>query len=257
MRVAALLSLISLLCLGCNANADDIKLIPENVHECDVPCNRIAVIFFHGFTGSRETWTNSSTNFYWPIGLSNDPKLADKLDVYRIDYTSNVWSGPSFNDIGNAIALAIDPLMIKRRYSKVVLIGHSLGGIVAEAYMMHVKLRYGHQALARFPLLITLGTPFLGSSLASLAHLVDSNPQIRILVPIEENDFQQYVNQAWHDVGQKHLACEAFPDSQRAGLINYAAYEGVSTPGVGIVVNRASATEHATLADLPLSFSSR
>jgi pimeloyl-ACP methyl ester carboxylesterase len=234
--------------LPAHARADDAKLIPESVHPCDAPCARMAVIFFHGITGSRATWFNAPTQFYWPSALGEDPLLADKLDVYRVDYTSTTWSGPSFNDIGSSVALAIDPLMIQRRYSKVVLIGHSLGGIVAEAYMIHVKLRYGHQALSRFPILITLGTPFLGSSLASLAQLVATNPQLRILVPISQNDLQQYVNRAWTDVAGKHLACAQQRNSGVAGLINYAAYEGSPTPGIGIVVSQQSATLHATTA---------
>jgi pimeloyl-ACP methyl ester carboxylesterase len=227
------------------ARAEQVTLVPEIVHSCNLPCSRIAVIFFHGFTGSRGTWLNNESQFYWPTELGDDPLIGGQIDVYRVDYETNLWSGPTFNEIGHAVAQAIDPLMIQRRYGKVVLIGHSLGGIVAEAYMMHVKLRYGHRALARFPLLITLGTPFLGSSLAIVGNLVSTNPQVRILVPIGQNDFEQYVNQAWDDVGHKHLACNA-PQTDSAGLQNYAAFEDQATVGVGIVVSEESATLHAT-----------
>jgi pimeloyl-ACP methyl ester carboxylesterase len=227
------------------AHADDVKLVPESVRACDVPCPRIAVIFFHGFTGSRTTWLNNN-QFYWPSALGEDQTIGAQLDVYRIDYPSTLRSGPSFDDIERAVGAAIDPLMIQRQYQKVVLIGHSMGGIIAQAYLMHVKERYGHRALARFPFLVTLATPFEGSSLANLGRLVVANPQIRILVPIDQNDFQRFINHMWQDVALKHLACDAHPNDNGTGLTNYAAFEGAPTVGIGIIVSRESATAHAS-----------
>jgi pimeloyl-ACP methyl ester carboxylesterase len=75
----------------------------------------------------------------------------------------------------------LDALMLQTRYAKVIFICHSLGGIVARQYLLHVKNRCGHTALGRFRLVITLGTPMQGSALARLAVLASSNEQLRVL----------------------------------------------------------------------------
>src|SRR5262249_25520107 len=110
-----------------NAAAEVAHLIPESVRPCDAPCARLAVVFIHGFTGARTTWLNDTTKFYWPAGMAADPQMGDQLDIYRIDFDSYYQSGATFDDIGKDVALALDPLMSRRQYNKVVLIGHSLG----------------------------------------------------------------------------------------------------------------------------------
>lgn len=55
---------------------------------CAAPCKRTAVLFFHGLTGSRETWISPQTHFDWPQELTRDSDFRDALDVYRVDYDS-------------------------------------------------------------------------------------------------------------------------------------------------------------------------
>jgi triacylglycerol esterase/lipase EstA (alpha/beta hydrolase family) len=96
----------------------------------------------------------------------------------------------------------LDALMLQTRYAKVIFICHSLGGIVARQYLLHVKNRYGHTALGRFRLVITLGTPMQGSALARLAVLASSNEQLRVLGPIRTNDYLHLLNHTVRDFAE-------------------------------------------------------
>ena len=76
--------------VSASAQADVVRVEIEQVGDCAVPCDRVAVIFVHGLGGSRETWLNTSgsTQVYWPQLLAEDPELGAKLDIYRVDYDS-------------------------------------------------------------------------------------------------------------------------------------------------------------------------
>ena len=115
----------------------------------------------------------------------------------------------------------------------------TVSGIVARQYLLHVKDRYGHTALGRFRLAITLGTPMQGSSLTRLAVLASSNEQLRVLGPIRTNDYLQLLNHTVWDFFAKHeVGCPS--------LKVFAAYEELGVTGVGIVVDQESATLDAS-----------
>lgn len=97
-----------------------------------------------------------------------------------------------------------------------------------------MTLHYGHRALSRFRLLITLGTPNLGASLANIARLATANEQIRVLRTIDVNDFMQLLNQGYRNAGLKHKPCLT--------LKTFAAFEEKPVRGLGIIVDEASAT---------------
>jgi triacylglycerol esterase/lipase EstA (alpha/beta hydrolase family) len=132
----------------------------------------------------------------------------------------------------------LDKLILEKKYSKVIFIAHSLGGILVRTYLLHVKHSYGHAALSRFRMVITLGTPNEGSNLANLGQLFTDNEQIRVLKPIDVNDFQQLLIHMRRDIQGKHEACPS--------LRTFAAFEKKPVSLLlGIVVEEASATQGA------------
>jgi pimeloyl-ACP methyl ester carboxylesterase len=238
MRVAWLFSVIFWHgILASTATAESIARLRPQHSNCETPCKRTAVIFIHGITGSKRTWGEPGSNLYWPTMLSKEPNLADDLDIYQIEYNSWRFSGPAAQAIESSLEDQLDAVMKEKRYSKVIFIAHSLGGILAHAYLLNVKLHYGHRALSRFRLLITLGTPNQGSSLANIARLATANEQIRVLRTIDVNDFLQLLNHGYYNTGLKHEGCFT--------LKTFAAFERNPTPGLGIVVSEASATAYA------------
>jgi hypothetical protein len=86
-------------------------------------------------------------------------------------------------------------------------------------------------------MVVTLGTPNEGRSLANLGRLVTENEQIRVLRPIDVNDFQQLVNKSIRDIQEKHEECPS--------LRTFAAFEKKPVSLGGVVVAEASATKDA------------
>jgi pimeloyl-ACP methyl ester carboxylesterase len=232
------LTIICLVFSQCGAHAELIaRLVPQRTVNCDSPCGRTAVIFIHGITGSRETWGNPEGDLYWPNMLSTESDLRNGLDIYQIDYDSTTFSGPAVVPIVKALETQLDDLLRDKKYSKVVFIAHSLGGMIVRSYLLHVKARFGHGALSRFRMVITLGTPNEGSSLASIAQLATFNEQIRVLRPIDVNDFDQLLNKTMGEIQLKHEGC--------LSLRTFSAFEKVPVIGLGLIVTEQSATVDA------------
>jgi triacylglycerol esterase/lipase EstA (alpha/beta hydrolase family) len=235
-RLAAILLSFIFLCSVLEA-APIVRLTTHRAVECEAPCNRAAVVFIHGITGSQETWGDPNGTLYWPKMLAAESSLSNDLDIYQLDYDSNMFEGPAAIPIEEGIEAHLDRLLLEKQYSKVIFIAHSLGGIFARTYLLHVKLTYGHAALSRFRLVITLGTPNEGADLANFARLISMNEQLRILRPVDVNDFQQLVNKSLGEIQAKHEAC--------ASMRSFAAFEKLPVTGAGIIVSERSATKDA------------
>src|SRR4051794_30301266 len=94
-----------------------VTLSPEQ-STCNYPCGRVAVIFVHGITGDATTWTATGQPS-WPELLANDPLVGQKLDVYRLDYFSQLNDGASASKISEKIGEKLDALLFNAGYSKI------------------------------------------------------------------------------------------------------------------------------------------
>jgi pimeloyl-ACP methyl ester carboxylesterase len=230
-----------LFCAVSSANAQEIASVDEGfVRPCAaLPCERTAVVFIHGLGGTFDTWKNDDTNTYWPKLLAEDPDIAEKIDVYVVRYDSYLLgTSPSITLVAKAIAKQLDGILIdKHDYQRVIFIAHSLGGIVAVDYLSHLKTLLGHRNLARARLLMTFGSPLTGGNGARLGAAFSFNPQVRILVDIDRNDYMQLVTNRWDEILQKRAT------NQCGAFRIYSAFETVGITGVGgIVVEENSAT---------------
>ena len=225
--------------VGVQAARAQVTISHVTAAECGSNCQRTAVIFLHGLTGSQETWLNTTSQQSFPALLAQDPDLAELIDVYSVQFDSLWNSGQPIVKVTDAVAAELDALMRAKRFPRVVLVGHSLGGNIAREYLAHVKARFGHAALGRFPLLITLGTPLDGASMAGFLSLFSSNEQIRSLLEIRKNDFLQLLKQTEEGYLAKQL------DNRCTPLELSAAFE-TERVGPVMVVARESATANAT-----------
>jgi pimeloyl-ACP methyl ester carboxylesterase len=217
-----------------------VTLTRDSSTSCEAPCsNTTAIIFVHGLTGSSETWKNTTSGASFPNLLSEDPAIKDKIEVYTVEYGSLWNSGQPIVAVTKAVSAQIDKLLKTKRFDKIVFVSHSLGGNISREYLAHVKIRFGHAALSRFRLLITLGTPFDGASLAGLASMFSSNEQLRSLIEIRKNDFLQLMRETESDYFNKRI------DHNCAPLELDAVFETERT-GVAMIVPKASATANAT-----------
>lgn len=123
--------------------------------------NQRAVLFVHGFTGQWETtWTN------FPKLVLNDPDLAE-YDVYTLGYRSSWFGGDSVDHV----ARQLDGLIERNLSGKqIVLIAHSLGGLVSMQYIL-LLLNRGRGRNLPVQGLLMYGTPTEGTDLVRAAKL--------------------------------------------------------------------------------------
>lgn len=122
-----------------------------------------AVVFVHGFTGEAiATWDG------FPDRLSQDPELTD-YDFYFWEYPTDLklryaitkyfWEDdPTIGTIGQGLRTLLDHSM--EPYGKLVLVGHSMGGLVIQAFILEeVKKEQPSRHLDRLTEVILYGTP--------------------------------------------------------------------------------------------------
>ncbi|WP_313950904.1 esterase/lipase family protein [Accumulibacter sp.] len=111
------------------------------------PRVRPPVLLIHGYGCSRAAWWWLRPRLEmagWPVATISLEPLYTSIDNYV-----------------DPLARRIDALLAESAAERVIVVGHSMGGLVARAYLQ----RYGDSRVAR---LITLGTPHRGSQLALL-----------------------------------------------------------------------------------------
>lgn len=224
--------------------APRVRIFQENTNCAadKIPCRtgkQLALVFVHGLTGAKSTWEHQSTSKYWPDMIVRDRALQD-YDVFRVDFDSfRFASSPSISQINSEFAAHIDRLA-DSGYRHVAFIAHSLGGLIVQRYLTDVISFGGHTALNKFRIVIFLGTPQKGSSLAKYVDFLTSNPQLRILRSYQENDFAQLLQEGMQGITSKH-------DAQMCATLRFfAAYEGKKTGPVTIVErDSAVALSHA------------
>ncbi|MGB9365548.1 MAG: alpha/beta fold hydrolase [Xanthobacteraceae bacterium] len=184
---------------------ETVRVDQESGGECAAPCPRTAVLFVHGITGGRDTWLTPDSGgrrgAYWFELLAADPQIGHRLDIYTINYDSyGIQASPTVRQIQVQLSAKLDALLFReKKYSKVILICHSLGGILCYQHLHHIKNAYSHKYLSLFGLVITLGTPLNGSGVAHYIAKASANPQWRVLRPTDQNDYLQLLEGAVAD----------------------------------------------------------
>jgi pimeloyl-ACP methyl ester carboxylesterase len=140
---------------------------------------RTNVIFLHGLGGDpRATWRNGPDDqSFWPRWLTEDiPGLA----VYSIGYEASVsrWHGTAMHlpdRAANVLArILAEPEL---QSGELILIGHSLGGLVIKQLLQNAESEGRHNAeaakfLERVDNVAFLATPHTGSDLAAFGNRI-------------------------------------------------------------------------------------
>jgi pimeloyl-ACP methyl ester carboxylesterase len=172
------------------------------------------IVFVHGLHGSPESF-RASNGAYWPDMVRTDPRFA----YSEVDVAS--YPTPSSHGTMSSVQLA-DILWTRLNqdhvwdHREVVIIAHSLGGILVEEML----LRHPADA-ARVKFIVSYGTPHEGSPLARLASLYDKDPLLGDLSDASDNQFLTQLEDNWraHDsVNGIHRFCayeskDTMPDS--------------------------------------------
>ncbi|KAI0129556.1 hypothetical protein BJ170DRAFT_616746 [Xylariales sp. AK1849] len=139
---------------------------------------KVDIIFIHGLGGgSRKTWAKSTDpRHFWPKAwLSQDPEFQDvrvHSFGYNADWGERRQSILSIHDFAQSLLgeLKNNPL-VRRDDTKLILVGHSMGGCVAKKAYILARQDSTCRALAeRIHSIFFLGTPHRGSDLATILH---------------------------------------------------------------------------------------
>jgi pimeloyl-ACP methyl ester carboxylesterase len=130
------------------------------------PVNRRAVLFVHGFLGNESTtWESGANSPSFLELMAHDPDLADH-DVYALKYRTRIFSGDSVKVVAQQLHNAIES---KLKQYRLVLVAHSLGGLVCMHYILHNLLRNHQPPVVG---LLLYGSPTTGTQLVDLANLL-------------------------------------------------------------------------------------
>jgi triacylglycerol esterase/lipase EstA (alpha/beta hydrolase family) len=105
----------------------------------------LPVLLIHGYVGNSGYWTQMSR-------LLRQARISH----YGIDLEP---PGAAIDDLAPQVQAAVERLCLETASPQVIIVAHSMGGLVARAYLR----RYGSARIAR---VITLGTPHHGTALA-------------------------------------------------------------------------------------------
>lgn len=187
-----------------------IKIIHENPEKVNT-----IVVFIHGFIGGEETWIkdDESKPLIDSIFIEG---LKEKVDVGLFLYHTKLLEFfPKIGRIEKLLDrkkatknLPIESLsdllstQLKYRctsYENIILIGHSMGGLVAKRFILSDIEK---NSTSKVKLYISLATPHSGSDLATYGKSIIRNCQVKDLAPLSTNISS--LNQEW-------VQCKSLP----------------------------------------------
>jgi len=150
------------------------------------------IVFVHGLFGDADSTWRSSTSAYWPKLLLGDDAFRD-FDIYVAGYSSP-YLGNRMN-VDEVVAnlnsrLVSDDVFSKHR--EVIFVCHSLGGLIVQRLLLTFR---GYAS--KVPFVYFFATPQTGSDMARLATVFDADPLLKALLPGDQNEYLQNLENEW------------------------------------------------------------
>lgn len=201
---------------------------PQYTKRGDESKPRTLLLFIHGIFGDTlGTWTG-------PTGLSLSAAVLKRkefesgYDSYAFGFPSAMVKQGSFTvtEASSALKRTWDTEEFKR-YDNVVVIAHSMGGLVAmEALTTYPDMR------ANVRMLVTYATPYNGAEVSTIARRVLENKALADMFPVDStNGFINSLTTRW----------KQYKVSDKSPIVVKCAYETVPFPAVGLIVPKTSA----------------
>ena len=189
------------------------------------------LLFVHGIFGDTVgTWSRGSVEEGLPYRILARREFAHGFDAFAFGYPTSTIKAGSFSipEAAKALATEINFRSFTAKYKQIVIVAHSMGGLVAlETLTTFPDIR------ARVPLVVTFGTPYDGAQLAELGQRVLDNPALTDMIQREVgNSLLSSLAGRW----------KAAKTTGGATTTVICAYEKVPLPGIGLVVAETSAS---------------
>lgn len=172
------------------------------------------ILFIHGFNGSKETWKNSASAKSFPELLAEEELINEHFDIAHFEYfttligiyasikskiaqlktlfkiTAKSQKNISVDEIANTLRTTIRYSL--KSYDSIVVVAHSMGGLVAKACILKDIDEFKPSKIKLF---ISLAVPHSGSETATLGKLISKHVQINDLSPLSELSIS--LNKKW------------------------------------------------------------
>lgn len=159
------------------------------------------IIFIHGFTGSEEAWKKKDSSKSLIDYLTDDKLIWGNFNIALFEYHSELLSlFPKSKALlnfliknKNRINLPINELskLLETKiqytcadYENIILIGHSMGGLVAKRFILDDLKK---NTDSKVKLYVSLATPHSGTILANSGKSLISNVQTKDLAALSES----------------------------------------------------------------------
>lgn len=160
------------------------------------------IIFIHGFRGGKDTWIREDGTQSILDYLKNDTAITGQFDFAIFDYYSKVTD--VFTKVKSIFGALVGAKIKMERnipiadiaqllqseirykctdYKNIVLIAHSMGGLVSKSYILE-EIRQNKSLPIK--LFISLAVPHRGTNLAVLGKAIVNSPQVADLEPLSK-----------------------------------------------------------------------
>jgi pimeloyl-ACP methyl ester carboxylesterase len=185
------------------------------------------IVFIHGVFGDgTSTWTNPATGAYFPA-LIRDDKTFDGVDIWVHEFdTPKLRRTYTIDELADHLRKYLNNDNVIANHRQVIFVCHSLGGLVARAYLLKYRL-----PVSQVPMIYFFSTPTTGADVATLASFISANPQL--------TDMRKMTTDSPGLIGawQSQWAASEYNHT----TLSYCGYETLPIHGVQIV-QRESAT---------------
>ncbi|UBZ06382.1 hypothetical protein LDL76_13570 [Salegentibacter mishustinae] len=188
----------------------------EVIHRSDK--SKTIVIFIHGFIGGKETWINKDGRGPLIDKLLEEEIISENYDIGIFEYYTKLLeilprSGRVFKRLlsgkkRRSLAPIEDLSLILgttvhytcKPYDDIVLISHSMGGLIAKRLILNEIKENG---ATKIGLYISLATPHAGSDLANIGSKLLGNIQAENMKPL---------GQALNKINNEWIQCKTLPE---------------------------------------------
>lgn len=196
--------------------------------EIEPKAQKIGVVFIHGFTGGADTWVNRAGERFGEM-LSSEAHIDNEFEFFEFDYYTQVLSVfksasvQNIKKILNKIPLVSFDTRVKKnkpirylsnqlnsylrteldQFQEVVLIAHSMGGLIAKDHILNYVPGEGPRPIGY----ISMAVPHKGS-ISALLLAPTANTNAKEMQPLSE--YSDSINMEWYERRDELPKCVYF-----------------------------------------------
>ncbi|OAF00682.1 hypothetical protein AYJ54_31040 [Bradyrhizobium centrolobii] len=160
------------------------------------------VVFVHGILGDAQgTFTNETTQAYWPRLVAEDPDM-DSFDILAINYDAALTSKMSIEQIATVVRTTLEDHRVFDDYNEIYFVCHSMGGLVVKRMLIDLWQARSAFLEQQVSGIVFISTPAKGANGANYLELLARLGGVRPLVDLrtyDVNTYLQILENQWKD----------------------------------------------------------